>query len=339
MANIILPPGWQGRERDVTSRTAHRNRRDFLRHLAAGTIAVAAGSSAIACGKGVAMATGGPDGPLDTIPENAPRDGLPAPRNTLFKVPERTVSDRVSASSYNNFYEFDGSSKKVWHLTGDYNPFPMSIEVSGLVEKPVTFDVADLIRQIGVEERIYRFRCVEAWSMTIPWTGFALSKLIALCKPLSTATHVRFVSVVRKSEMPGVRNQPWYAWPYYEGLRMDEAMNDVAFVATGMYGEPLTKQNGSPLRLALPWKYGYKGAKAINRIEFVTREPKTFWNDIAPTEYSFLSNVNPTVPHPRWSQASERYIQTLDEVRRLPTQMFNGYQEFVAEMYPTEPRG
>jgi sulfoxide reductase catalytic subunit YedY len=280
-----------------------------------------------------------PDGPLDTIPANAPRFGYPAPRNASFAVPERALTERIAASSYTNFYEFDGTSKEVWHLTADYKPYPWTIEVRGLVEKETTLDIENLIKQFGLEERIYRFRCVEAWSATIPWSGFPLRKLIDHCKPLSSATHVRFVSVNRKDEMPGIRSQSWYPWPYYEGLRMDEATNELAFVATGMYGEPLPKQNGSPLRLALPWKYGYKGPKAVMRIEFIKSEPKTFWNDLAPTEYSFLSNVNPNIPHPRWSQATERFMAKVDDFRRIPTQLFNGYADFVGDLYPNELRG
>ena len=328
MPHIILRPGWQGKESEVTPRDVYRNRREFIKKLGLGTVALAT--------TGCAQDVHGdrPDSPLDTIPADAPREGYPAKRNERFKVTERAISDRMKASSYNNFYEFDGTDKKVWHLTGKYDPFPMTIEVGGLVEKKMRLDVGDLIRTMPLEERVYRFRCVEAWAMTVPWTGFALRKLIERCKPLSKATHVRFVSVNRPKQMPGIANQPWYPWPYYEGLRMDEAMNEVAFVATGLYGEPLPKQNGSPLRLALPWKYGYKGPKAIVKIEFMDKRPPTFWNDLQPKEYGFLSNVNPNIPHLRWSQASEEII---DDGKRVPTQLFNGYGEFVASMYPDEP--
>ena len=328
MANIVLRPGWQSGESDVTPEDVYRNRRRFIKQLGLGTVALAA----TGCMQDVQGNQ--KDGPLDTIPEDAPRDGYPAARNDRFQVPERAVSDRLKASSYNNFYEFDGSSKKVWHLTEDYDPFPMTIDVRGLVEKRLKLDISDLIRSMDLEERIYRFRCVEAWSMTVPWTGFPLRKLVERCKPLSKATHVRFVSVNRPKQMPGIASQPWYPWPYYEGLRMDEAMNDLAFVVTGMYGEPIPKQNGSPLRLALPWKYGYKGPKAIVRIEFVDAQPPTLWNDLQPKEYGFLSNVNPNIPHPRWSQSTEEVI---DDGKRVPTQLFNGYGEWVAGMYPDEP--
>ena len=328
MAHIILHPRWQAPERELTSEYTYRNRRQFIEALGLGAI-----------GLTVFGATGGCSapygGPLDTIPENAPREGYPAARNEGFSVPERPVTGRLFASSYNNFYEFDGTSKEIWPLTDPYEPFPMTIRVRGLVEKRRTIDVAKLIRSMDLEERLYRFRCVEAWAMTVPWTGFPLSKLIEQCKPLSSATHVRFVSVNRPSQMVGIQRQHWYPWPYYEALRMDEAMHELAFVVTGMYGEPLPKQNGSPLRLALPWKYGYKGPKAIVRIEFTNKQPGTFWNDLQPDEYGFLSNVNPNIPHKRWSQASEELLETQE---RVPTQLFNGYDEWVGGLYPDEPR-
>jgi len=343
MANIILPPGWHLKESQASTEAAYRNRRAFLKSLGLGTIGLMA-TTTTACASDVnrntAQARPAPDGPLDTIPENAPRDGLPAPHNTQFVVPERPVTDRLVSSSYNNFYEFiyEGDLKRVWPHTGDYEPFPWTLEVAGLVEKPFTMDLADLIRSMDLEERICRFRCVEAWSITVPWTGFPLRKLIERCKPLSSATHVRFVSANRPKEMPGLAKAHWYPWPYFEGLRMAEAMNELAFVATGMYGEPLPKQNGSPLRLVLPWKYGYKGPKAVVRIEFVDRQPPIFWNELQPAEYGFLSNVNPNIPHPRWTQASERFMPSEGVEERIPTQIFNGYDEWVGDLYPDEPR-
>lgn len=339
MAHVILRPDWQASERDVTDPAFYEHRRSFLRKLGLGTLWLSAAPPLLACGTG--RAEGGPDGPLDTIPENAPRDGYPAVRNMNFKVPEREVTERIASASYNNFYEFKNNSmdlKDVWPVTGDYEPFPMTIEVSGLVVKPFTMDVADLIRTMPLEERLYRFRCVEAWSMTVPWTGFPLRQLMERCRPLSRATHVQFRCVNRPEQMPGIRSsQSFYSWPYYEGLRLDEAMNDLAFVATGVYGEPLPKQNGSPLRLALPWKYGYKGPKAITEIIFMDHQPRTFWNDLQPREYGFLSNVNPNLPHPRWSQASEKFMASLHDIRRIPTQLFNGYAEWVGALYPDEP--
>ncbi len=339
MASIIIPPDWQQRQRDVTDQHAYLARRSFVKKLGLGTIGASmiGGTAAFSLRRG----NDGPEmaGPLDTIPSNAPRDGYPAVVNEAFKVPERPLTDRLASASYNNYYEFisQGDLKRVWPLTDEYKPFPMTIKVKGKVEKKFKIDVADLIKKMDLEERVYRFRCVEAWSMTVPWTGFPLRKLIELCKPTSRATHVRFVSAKRDKQMPGIGAAPWLDFPYYEALRMDEAMNDLAFVATGLYGEPLPKQSGSPLRLALPWKYGYKGPKAIVEIEFTDKQPPTFWNDLYANEYGFLSNVNPFIPHPRWSQAHERFISRIDHEQDRPTQLFNGYAQWVGDLYPDEP--
>ncbi|MEM8484092.1 MAG: protein-methionine-sulfoxide reductase catalytic subunit MsrP [Bacteroidota bacterium] len=343
MSNIILPPSWRIKENESTPKAVYTNRRAFVKQLGLGTIALAGTGMTSGClfnnsGAASGMPPLSPDGPLDTIPANAPRAGYPAMRNNLFDVSERPITDRTIASSYTNYYEFknSGDLKEAWPLTDAYEPFPMKIKVNGHVEKSFDLDIAELINEMELEERIYRFRCVEAWAMTVPWTGFPLKKLIERCKPTSKATHVRFVSVNKPKQMPGIGAAPWYPWPYFEGLRMDEAMNDMAFMATGMYGEPLPKQNGAPMRMVLPWKYGYKGAKAITEIVFTDRQPPTFWNELQPSEYSFLSNVNPFVPHPRWSQASERLIGQND--KRVPTKLFNGYGEQVGGMYPREPK-
>ncbi len=340
MAHVIIPEGWRIKESEATDEATYVGRRDFIRTLGLGSIGLS--TAAWRCeprgigAKSPSARTG--IGPLDTIPENAPREGLPAARNAEYVVPERVVTDHLAAASYNNFYEF-GNTKEIWSATEKYNPFPATLKVRGEVEKEFEIDVADLINKMPLEERLYRFRCVEAWSMTVPWTGFPLRSLIELCKPLSAATHVRFLSAAKKKEMPGIVSQSWYEWPYYEGLRIDEATNGLAFMATAMYGQPLPKQSGSPMRMVLPWKYGYKGAKAVAEIEFIRKQPRTFWNDLAPTEYSFLSNVNPHVPHPRWSQASERFISSTKNVQRVGTQLFNGYAEYVGDMYPEEPTG
>lgn len=361
MPNLILPPAWQGRERDCTPQSIYQNRRAFLKRLGLGTIGLGAGSGLAGCASGEGGsarkgaiqppevpgdAEGGTGlevrGPLQTIPTDAPREGYPAPtRMEGIPGPGRPLTERLPASSYNNFYEFknQGNLKDCWRETEGYDPYPMTIEVRGLVEQPFTIGIEELIREMELEERIYRFRCVEAWSMTIPWTGFPLRKLVERCKPLSSATHLRFVCAERPQQMPGLASSPWYPWPYFEGLRMDEAMNELAFVVTGMYGEPLPKQNGSPVRMALPWKYGYKGPKAFVRLEFVDEEPPTFWHELEPSEYGFLSNVNPFVPHPRWSQATEKFIQSdSEEPERVETLLFNGYAEQVAALYPDEPR-
>ncbi|MCY4170570.1 MAG: protein-methionine-sulfoxide reductase catalytic subunit MsrP [Bacteroidetes bacterium] len=334
MANIILSPNWALKETDCTTKSAYTNRRKFVTTLGLGAIGFAT------LGGCTAQSQDPDDGPLDKIPENAPRDGFPASRNETFQVPERELTERLLASSYNNFYEFinQGNLKRVWPLVDDYKPFPWTLQVSGEVEKKLTWDLTELIQSMPLEERIYRFRCVEAWSMTVPWTGFPLSTLIKKCNPNSSATHVKFTCVSRPDELPGQKKATWYPWPYFEALRMDEAINELAFVAVGMYGEPLPKQNGSPLRLVLPWKYGYKGPKAITHLEFTRKQPGTFWNELQPREYGFLSNVNPNIPHPRWTQASERLMLSEGVENRIRTQLFNGYDEWVGDLYPDEPR-
>ncbi len=334
MANVILSPGWALKENTCTSKSAYTNRRKFIKSLGLGTIGIAALGGCTAQSQNVI------GGPLDKIPDNAPRDGFPAARNEVFQVPEREMTERILASSYNNFYEFinQGDLKNVWPLVDDYEPFPWTLQIQGEVEKKQTWDLVELIQSMPLEERVYRFRCVEAWSMTIPWTGFPLSSLIQKCNPKSSATHVKFTCVSRPDQLPGQKKATWYPWPYFEGLRMEEAMNELAFVAVGMYGEPLPKQNGSPLRLVLPWKYGYKGPKALTRIEFTRKQPSTFWNELQPKEYGFLSNVNPNIPHPRWTQASERFLQSEEVEQRVRTQLFNGYDEWVGDLYPDEPR-
>ena len=274
-----------------------------------------------------------PEGPLDTIPKNAPRFGYPATRNDAFSVPERPLTDRIAASSYTNFYEFDGTSKEVWHLTADYKPYPWTIEVAGMVEKEMVLDVETLIRQFGLEERLYRFRCVEAWAMVVPWTGFPLRALLDRVQPMRNAHFVRFWSVDDAS-LPGVETQPWYPWPYYEGLRLDEAMHELSFVALGMYGRELRRQHGAPVRLVVPWKYGFKSIKSITRIELVAEKPPTFWNRLEPREYGFYANVDPARPHPRWSQAHHRMLDTQSRVETAP---YNGYGELVSHLYPMGP--
>lgn len=334
MAHIILPPGWQEREQDVTPHAVYANRRSFIKTMSLGAIGAATGTSGLACAQDDARSSTA-EGPLDTIPDDAPREGYPAPRNPDYPV-DRTITERELASGYNNFYEFknQGDLKEVWPLTDKYDPFPWTLEVRGLVEDEFTMDVAQLLHEVELEERLYRFRCVEAWAMTVPWTGFPLRALVERCKPLARAKYVRFVCADRPNEMPGLRSD-WYPWPYHEALRMDEATNELAFVATGLYGEPLPKQNGSPLRLVLPWKYGYKGPKAFVRLEFTEQQPPTFWNELHPQEYGFLSNVNPNIPHPRWSQAQEELLGSDEKVE---TRLFNGYGEWVADLYPDEPR-
>jgi len=257
-------------------------------------------------------------------------DIFSAERNSKYAVPERSVTPESVATQFNNFYEFTTAKDQVWQLVGSFETEPWTIEVAGLVENPRTIDIEQLLSDLPTEERLYRFRCVEAWAATIPWTGIPFAELVKYLKPLSSAKYVLMQSANRPKQMPGIAQRPNDPWPYHEGLRMDEAMNELTIMAVGVYGKPLPAQNGAPLRLITPWKYGYKGIKSIVRIEFVEEEPKTFWNTLGPNEYDFLANVNPDVPHPRWSQATERLI---DNGEVVPTKIYNGYEEFVAHMY------
>lgn len=232
-------------------------------------------------------------------------------------------------SGYNNYYEFSTDKKAVRTLAQALTLRPWTITVEGEVEKPFTLDADDLQRLFGSEERIYRLRCVEGWAMVVPWSGFALSRLLERARPTSRAKFVEFESLKRSSEMIGQRSGS-LPWPYREGLRIDEAMHPLAFAVTGLYGQSLPKQNGAPLRLALPWKYGFKSAKAIARIRLVNQQPTTSWSQLAPSEYGFYGNVNPQLPHPRWSQARENRI---GELQKRPTLPLNGYAEWVAHLY------
>lgn len=248
----------------------------------------------------------------------------------LTPTPEEFVT------GYNNFYEFGMEKDDPVSHAGDFHPLPWTLEISGMVKKPQRIDVGALLKSSDIEERIYRMRCVEAWSMVIPWDGIPLAKLLALAEPDSNARYVAFESVVRPSEMPGQSSAfSGISWPYVEGLRLDEAMNPLTLLAVGIYGESLPNQNGAPIRLVVPWKYGFKGIKSIQRIRLLDRQPPTTWNRLAPDEYGFYANVNPQVDHPRWSQASERVIgsKTLFGTKRQPTLMFNGYAEQVASLY------
>lgn len=232
-------------------------------------------------------------------------------------------------TSYNNFYEFSTDKYGPSQLAGSFQPRPWTVSIEGLVKKSKTLDIDALMKLAPLEERIYRMRCVEGWSMVIPWIGLPLSALIKQAEPTAKATFVEFTSVVRPEQMPGQKRDV-LDWPYVEGLRMDEAINPLTILAVGLYGETLPNQNGAPVRLVTPWKYGFKGIKSIVKISFIDHLPETTWHKSAPSEYGFYSNVNPEVDHPRWSQAKER---RLGELLKRPTLMFNGYGDQVASMY------
>ncbi|MGB4595351.1 MAG: protein-methionine-sulfoxide reductase catalytic subunit MsrP [Anaerolineaceae bacterium] len=237
-------------------------------------------------------------------------------------------TDFEKATNYNNYYEFSLSKNSVAELSKDFTASPWQIEVTGLVNKPLTLTMEDVLSSFKQEERVYRMRCVEGWSMVLPWQGFSLNKLLNLVEPAPEAKFVSFESVLRPEQMPGQQSLP-YPWPYLEGLRLDEAMHNLTILATGLYDEPLTPQNGAPIRLVVPWKYGFKSLKAITKIKIRADMPPTFWSSIGPQEYGFYANVNPDVDHPRWSQATE--LRMGDSERR-PTLMFNGYNE-VSSLY------
>jgi len=317
---------------EVTPEHIFLNRRKFM--IGAGSVAGALTLAACGINRGES-----------SMPDSA-SDSAAAPAPVVSNLPETLAYPEPYASvavdelgddlntfkeitNYNNYYEFDTNKQAVAKLSGDFTTTPWEIEVTGMVNKPMTFNLEDLINGFTQQERIYRLRCVEAWSMVIPWVGFPLAELLREVEPTAEAKYVAFTSVFRPDEMPG-QSSPWLKWPYAEGLRVDEAMNDLALMATGMYGKPLVNQNGAPIRLILPWKYGFKSAKAIVKIELTDTMPVSTWMDSAPNEYGFYANVNPEVDHPRWSQATERRI---GESGRRESLMFNGYEDEVAYLY------
>ncbi|MDP6473817.1 MAG: protein-methionine-sulfoxide reductase catalytic subunit MsrP [Alphaproteobacteria bacterium] len=311
--------GWEIPESAATPESLFFNRRAVLKGLGAIGGAVAAGAL-----PGAAHAAHDETGEADPS-----ADLYPAAENKAFKL-ERPLTPEKLATHYNNYYEF-GSQKEIFRLAQELAIRPWTIEVGGLVEQELTLDIDDLLRQMPLEERLYRHRCVEAWSIAVPYSGFPLKALVDLARPLGGAKYL-VMQTFEKPEVARGQKQFWYPWPYTDGLTMAEAVNELAFIATGYYGKPMPKQNGAPLRLAVPWKYGFKHVKGIHRLTFAEERPVSFWQEIQGREYGFWANVNPEVPHPRWSQASEKFFGP-DGVERIPTQLFNGYAEFVAGLY------
>jgi methionine sulfoxide reductase catalytic subunit len=312
---------WKVPTRDVMPEAVFRERRRFLQ--TAGSIGLGLA--------GLALPSCGParDAAIIGAQENPPAPELyPAARNANFRL-DRPLTDEAYAASYNNFYEFSVFKSGIYKKTGGWRTSPWQVEVGGLVEKPRVFEIAELVRAMPLEERLYRFRCVEAWAMAVPWTGFPLRNLIKTVQPLSAAKYVRLISFLNP-QVASNQNPSRGPWPYTEGLTMAEAMNELTLLATGIYGRPLPKQHGAPLRLVVPWKYGFKSIKSIVRIDFTAEQPRTFWNSNRPQEYDFGANVDPAVPHPRWSQASEKLIDTGERRATLP---YNGYGEWVAKLY------
>ena len=335
MANLIFRRGWYLPERVVTPLADYQRRREFLGRLGLGAAGLLA-TTLVGCGKVVEASAAGPGATNNSTPATAAGNAtsarpssFPAKRNPEFS-PEVTLSKSDDVYTYNNFYEFSTTKNRVHKLVGKFTTDPWSLTVGGLCENPFSFDAAALNSLFPLEERVYRFRCVEAWAMTVPWTGFPLAKLIEKASPKTEAKFVKFTTAMRPDQMPGIGALSEYPWPYTEGLRLDEAMNPLTLVATGLYGEPLKKQNGAPVRIVVPWKYGYKSIKSIVKIEFVAQQPPTLWETLNPREYPFESNVDPGVPHPRWSQATERIIGGGGSVATLK---YNGYGDYVAKLY------
>lgn len=314
---IKRTPGWAMKESLATPGSIFERRRTLVKAIAAGPILAPALAKMLLMGSASA-ATGEAD----------PLAGLyPAKRNPRYTL-DRPISPEDEVTTYNNYYEF-GSQKNIWRRAQAVELRPWTVKINGMVEKERTVDTDTLLKQMPLEERLYRHRCVEAWSMAVPWSGFPLKALVDFARPLASAKYVEMQTFHDASVAPGQR-EFWYPWPYVEGLTMAEATNELAFIATGLYGKPIPKQNGAPLRLVTPWKYGFKSVKAIVRFTFTDKRPKTFWETIDSAEYGFWANVNPKVPHPRWSQAMERVLGTSE---RVPTQLFNGYAQYVADLY------
>ena len=313
---VIKKPN-EMRYSEVTPKHVYLNRRQFIAGAAA-----AAGVAAV--GAGVAREWMRP----------TPVSGAGKPLGPLAKSPFSTTEKETpykDVTNYNNYYEFSTDKYGPARLATNFHTSPWTVSVEGNVAKPQKFSVDDLMKLAPLEERIYRHRCVEGWSIVVPWIGFSLSALINKVQPTPNAKYVRFLSAVLPAEMPGL-SSGGLNWPYSEGLRMDEAMHPLALLCFGLYGEVLPNQNGAPVRIELPWKYGFKSGKAIVKFRFVDKQPPTAWNEAAPNEYGFYSNVNPTVDHPRWSQATERRLDGSFGGKRIKTQMFNGYDQ-VASLY------
>jgi methionine sulfoxide reductase catalytic subunit len=310
--HVIRRRGWEIHESCATPEHLFFNRRAFL---------AATGAAALSLSPELALAQRASDLPDPTA------NLYPVKRNEKY-VLDRPLTDEKINTNYNNFYEF-GSSKTIARAAQALKLRPWTIKIDGMVEKEQTIGIDDLLKKVTLEERLYRHRCVEAWSMAIPWSGFQMSQLMEIAKPLSSAKFVRMETFLDKAMAPEQR-KTYYPWPYVEGLTIAEAMNELTFMVTGAYGKPVPKQMGAPIRLAVPWKYGFKSIKSIVRFNFTDQRPKSYWESLQASEYGFWANVNPQVAHPRWSQVTEEFIGTSE---RKPTLLFNGYGEYVADLY------
>jgi methionine sulfoxide reductase catalytic subunit len=321
MPHIHIKKDWEISDNLATPESAYMRRREFLKGTALTTAATV----------GVLYGCG-PSTPPNVLPEvkwnELEKSIYPAKRNPAYELDRPITAEKVAAT-YNNFYEFGTDKIDPVHYAQKLNTRPWTVQVGGLVNKPTTFDVDDLLKTMPMEERVLRLRCVEAWAMAVPWTGFAFSELLKQVEPKPEATHVRLETFYEPFTAQG-QLAFWEPWPYVEGLTIEEAMNEMAFLATGIYGHPLPKQHGAPIRLVVPWKYGFKNIKSIVKIELVNYRPATFWNTLQGLEYDFTANVDPRIPHPRWPQTQEKMIDTGD-IR--PTLPYNGYEDFVAHLY------
>ena len=312
---IKVVKGWELPESAALGESAYHSRREVLKRLSAGAL----------------LAGGVPGGGIGSVraAESDPTAHLyPVARNNGYTVPERGLTAEEDATTYNNFYEF-GSHKRIYEDAQALKIRPWDVVIDGMVDTPLTIGIDDLLKQVDLEERVYRHRCVERWAMTVPWSGFPMSRLVQIARPKNGVKYIKMQTLADEETMPNL-SASWYPWPYTEGVTIEEAMNDLCFLVTGIYGKPVPKQNGAPLRLALPWKYGFKSIKSIVRFTFTDERPIGYWEALQRNEYGFWANVNPAVPHPRWSQAEEQLLTAGDWV---PTQIYNGYGEFVAGLY------
>jgi len=333
MANIHKASAWQDRSLRPIDERKYLSRRTLVKDLGILSAGLLGGNALLSCKKDETPTPFTPNIDPNNFTFPGMDDFYPAQRNADYAL-DRPLSLETDATLFNNFYEFnapdDPDIKAINRYVGFFDTRDWTIEVSGLTDMAGTYHLGDLIEQFGLEERLYRHRCVETWAMAVPWTGFPLSALIEFLQPAASATHIRMKTANRPEEMPGISFQTWYSWPYVEALSIEEARNELAFFATGLFGKPLEKQNGAPIRLVAPWKYGFKSIKSIVSIEFVDSQPVTFWNAAVPSEYGVVANVDPNVPHPRWSQATETDISSGD---RRATLKYNGYGEMVAHLY------
>lgn len=317
---------WEIPESEAAPEEVYLGRRRFLRNVAYISL-----GGIILSGTGTGIAGLFEDNKEEAIkvPRTPSSNLYPAKRNSVYTL-DRPLTDELAAGTYNNFYEFS-AGKDVWKHIGKMRIRPWTVEVTGLVEKPRTYDIDELVRKMPLEERLYRHRCVEAWAIAVPWTGFTMKELIKIARPLSSAKYVAMTTFMNPDWASAQKSRSSLPWPYTEGLTIEEAVNDLTFLATGIYGHELPAQHGAPIRLVVPWKYGFKSIKSIVKIEFTAGRPATFWNRTMPEEYGFTANIDPDVPHPRWSQKTERLIGTGGE--RKPTILYNGYGEFVSGIY------